>query len=329
MLTSTPMHRPDVSTRAVANRQGQDDFAVDVLAALASRPSVLSPKYFYDEKGSALFDRICQLPEYYPTRTELLLLAAHADEIADQIGPGAEIIEFGAGSLQKIRLLLDALRNPLRYVPIDISGAHLAASAGALQRSYPDLAVRPVVADYTADMSWLEQIDGAVRRIGFFPGSTLGNLNPAQALAFLKRVSRGLQGGALLLGVDLVKDPSVLHAAYNDSKGVTAAFNLNVLARANRELDADFDLVQFAHSAFYNSSLRRIEMHLMSLRTQWVQVCGQSFVFEEGETLHTENSYKFTINGLHALAARAGFLPGKFWIDPHKQFCLQWLQAPA
>ncbi|MEO6959268.1 MAG: L-histidine N(alpha)-methyltransferase [Burkholderiaceae bacterium] len=299
-----------------------------MLASLRLRPRSLSPKYFYDERGSELFDRICDLPEYYPTRTELALLAAHAGEIAAQMGPRAEIVEFGAGSLRKIRLLLDVMDKPLRYVPIDISGAYLSASAAQLQRDYASLSVLPIMADYTAGFHLPAREPGGGRRVGFFPGSTIGNLHPADALKFLHQAARSLRGGALLIGVDLIKAPAVLHAAYNDSQGITAAFNLNLLARANRELDADFDLSQFVHGAFYNAPLRRVEMHLISRTAQQVHVCGECFDFEEGETLHTENSYKFTVEGLRALAVRAGFQPGRVWVDPQKLFSLHWLQAP-
>ncbi|RTZ48290.1 L-histidine N(alpha)-methyltransferase [Candidimonas sp. SYP-B2681] len=306
-----------------------DNFGNDLMSALAIRPRCLSPKYFYDETGSALFDRICELKEYYPTRTEISLLTKHARDIAKQIGRRAEIVEFGAGSMQKIRILLDAIRAPARYLPVDISGAHLAASARALQRIYPKLPVMPVVADYTGALSLPDMAVNAARRIGFFPGSTIGNLSPLEALAFLKKAAKVLQGGALLIGVDLVKDPSLLHAAYNDSKGVTASFNLNLLVRANRELCANFDIEQFYHSAFYNAPAQRIEMHLMSRCAQQVRVGDQYFVFTEGETIHTENSYKFTIAGLQALAKKAGFQPATVWTDDDNRFSLHWLEAPA
>ena len=230
-----------------------DDFCSDLMRALASTPRAISPKYFYDAEGSRLFDRICELPEYYPTRTELSILTRHASEIAAQMGPRAEIVEFGAGSLLKVRLLLDALDAPARYVPLDISGDHLAAAAASLQRDYPGLAVQPVVADYTRSLPLPRQRPGDGRRVGFFPGSTLGNFTPPEALEFLSGAAEELRGGALLLGADLVKDPALLHAAYSDAQGVTAAFNLNLLARANREIGADFALDQFAHSAFYNT----------------------------------------------------------------------------
>lgn len=305
-----------------------DAFARDLLAALAARPRRIAPKYFYDAAGSRLFDRICELPEYYLTRTELTLLQACRTEIAERIGPQAEIIEFGAGSLHKVRLLLAALDGPVAYRPIDISGPFLRDAASALQRDWPHLPVQPIVADYTQALQ-LPPHRGPGRRLGFFPGSTIGNLAPEAALDFLRRAAAVLRGGALLLGVDLVKDPSVLHAAYNDAEGVTAAFNRNLLVRANRELGADFQPDQFAHSAFYNAPLQRIEMHLMSRRRQQVQVCGERFEFATGETLHTENSHKYTIEGMQALARRAGFTPLAVWTDANRWFGLHWLQAPA
>lgn len=300
-------------------------FERDLVAALGTHPRRISPKYFYDAAGSRLFDRICELPEYYPTRTELAILREHAGEFAALAGPGAEIVEFGAGSLRKVRLLLDAFDAPARYVPIDISGEYLAGAAAELRRAFPQLEIRSVAGDYTQELALPV---AAGRRIGFFPGSTLGNFTPEEALAFLQRAARQLAGGALLLGADLVKDPHVLHAAYNDAEGVTAAFNLNLLVRANRELGARFAPEQFAHYAFYNAPLQRIEMHLVSRERQSVAVGGQRFTFEEGESLHTENSYKFTVDGLRALARRAGFQPGPVWTDPQRLFSVHWLHAP-
>jgi dimethylhistidine N-methyltransferase len=303
------------------------EFARDMARALATRPRSISPKYFYDEEGSRLFDRICELPEYYPTRTELGILARNAAEIASHMGPRAEIVEFGAGSLRKVRLLLDAMERPARYLPIDISGEHLARSAAVLQRDYPGLDVQPVIADYTQRLLLPASLPGAGRRVGFFPGSTIGNFTPAEALHFLQVAGQVLRGGALLLGADLVKDPAVLHAAYNDAQGVTAAFNLNLLARANRELGTRFALDRFAHSAFYNAPLQRIEMHLVSRSRQQVVWGAEHHEFEEGETLHTENSYKFTVDGLRALALRAGFKPGPVWTDEDHLFSVHWLHA--
>ncbi len=305
-----------------------EGFLLDLKQGLARQRKSISPKYFYDASGSALFDQICQLPEYYPTRTELSILQQHAPEIALQLGPHAEILEFGAGSMQKVRVLLDAMDRPARYVPIDISAAQLQGAALQLAKDYPHLQVEPLEADYTQDLVLPPDMPPEGRRVGFFPGSTLGNFEPLDALRFMHMCARTLQGGALLLGADLVKSPDRLHAAYNDAQGVTAEFNRNVLVRANRELGANFQLEQFAHSAFYNAPFQRIEMHLVSTCQQTVQVGGSSFVFAQGETLHTENSYKFTVEGLCQLALRSGFTPGKSWTDPDQQFCLLWLDAP-
>jgi dimethylhistidine N-methyltransferase len=303
------------------------EFARDLIAALATRPHAISPKYFYDVEGSRLFDRICDLPEYYPTRTELAILRASVPEMAKLAGRGAEIVEFGAGSLRKVRLLLEAFEAPARYLPIDISGEHLRDAAGILRSEFAGLEVQPVVADYTQALA-LPPVRGSARRIGFFPGSTIGNFTPEEAVAFLERAAGVLRGGALLLGADLVKEPQLLHAAYNDAEGVTAAFNLNLLVRANRELGANFVLSQFAHHACYNPPLQRIEMHLVSRTRQAVSVAGETFELDEGESLQTENSYKFTIAGLRALAVRAGFRPGPVWTDPARLFSVHWLHAP-
>jgi dimethylhistidine N-methyltransferase len=303
-------------------------FGRDLLKAFAARPRAISPKYFYDAEGSRLFDRICELPEYYPTRTEVAILETHAQAIARQVGAGAEIVEFGAGSCEKVRLLLDVLERPARFRPIDISATHLEAAAAGLRRDYPGLDVQPLAADYTQRLL-LPAGEPGTRRVGFFPGSTLGNFTPEEALSFLRMAAGSLRGGGLLLGVDLVKDPQLLHAAYNDSQGLTAAFNLNLLAHANRELGTRFDLSAFAHAAFYNAPHQRIEMHLVSRRTQAIELGGQVFDMQEGETLHTENSHKFTPDGLRSLAARAGFTPGPSWLDERRWFCVQWLHAPA
>ena len=310
------------------------NFATDMRNALAQHPRAIAPKYFYDAPGSAIFDQICDLPEYYPTRTETALLQDRAAELAAQIGPGVELVEFGAGSMTKVQLLLDALiaagARPARYLPIDISGEHLQAAAQGLRAKYPGLRIEPVVADYGLPFDLPAPLPGSTRRVGFFPGSTIGNYTPPEAIEFFKmarRVLQGGQGGALLIGADLIKDPAVLHAAYTDAQGVTAAFNLNLLARANRELGTNFDVAQFAHSAFYNAPLQRIEMHLMSLCKQTVVMDGQSFEFEEGETLHTENSYKFTLDSLRALAKAGGLGAGPAWTDADRRFSLHWLTA--
>ena len=313
-------------------------FARDFVQALSVAPHRISPKYFYDAAGSLLFDRICELPEYYPTRTELGILRACVQDIASLMEPGAELVEFGAGSLQKVGLLLGAMPAPARFVPIDISGEHLLGSVRALQRTLATeaapqatpLRITPVTADYTSGLSRvLDGLPAIGTRYGFFPGSTIGNLNPEEALEFLRDAAQLLQGGALILGTDLIKDPRVLHDAYNDAQGVTASFNRNLLVRANRELHADFALDAYAHSAFYNAPESRIEMHLMALRQQTVRLCGRLFTLHEGETLHTENSYKFTVEGVRDLATRAGFTPGPVWTDPDRYFALHWLQAPC
>jgi dimethylhistidine N-methyltransferase len=305
-----------------------DGFAADLLAALEHRPRSISPKYFYDAAGSALFDRICELPEYYPTRTELAILSDSAAAMAERLPQQVEIVEFGAGSLRKVRLLLDALRGrAVRYIPIDISGEHLAAAAAQVRLDYPWVQVEPWVADYTQPMHAMPALAAGAFRLGFFPGSTIGNLAPAQALHFLREAASVLRGGALLLGTDMVKDPAVLHAAYNDAAGVTAAFNLNLLVRANRELGSDFVSHQFAHHAFYNAPLQRIEMHLISRVRQTVHLSGKSFEFLEGETLHTENSHKFTPDSVSALAQKAGMQLSHTWTDAARWFSVHWLDV--
>jgi dimethylhistidine N-methyltransferase len=299
-------------------------FATDLHAALAQRPHRISPKWFYDDAGSALFERICELPEYYPTRTELGLLARHADEMAECIGPDAEIVEYGAGATRKVRLLLDALVRPVRYLPIDISAAHLADAAARLHADYPHLAVQAIGADFTQPFDLPAP---AGRRVGFYPGGSIGNFAPEAALALLHGWARTLAGGGLLIGVDLVKDPAELHAAYNDAQGVTAAFNRNLLVRARRELGADVDPEGFAHSAFYNPPHQRIEMHLVSRRAQVLHLDGRAYAFDEGESLHTEDSHKHTVEGFRRLARAAGFEPGAVWVDERRAFSVHWLRC--
>lgn len=322
MNSLAPPHRRNPSATT-----GRDDFAAAVHAGLGQRHKAIPAKFFYDERGSALFERICELPEYYPTRTECALLERHAGEIATLIGPDAELVEFGAGATRKVRYLLDALVKPRAYLPIDISGAHLQHAAARLDADYPALTVTPVVADYTAGMTLPSPPGGAARRAGFFPGSTIGNFTPAEALAFLRNAARLLAGGGLLIGVDLVKDPALLHAAYNDAAGVTAAFNLNLLHRIRRELDSDIDPQAFSHYAFYAPRRRRIEMHLVSRTAQAVHVGRKRYAFAAGETIHTENSCKYTLDEFRRLAHRAGFRSRAVWCDPDDLFSLHWLEA--
>jgi len=298
-------------------------FGRELLSGLHAQPRVVSPKWFYDEAGSLLFEQITQVPEYYPTRTEMTLLERHASEMAAHIGPGAEVVEFGAGASRKVRLLLSALEAPRRFLPIDISGVHLAKAAELLQREHPDLAVLPVVCDFTQA---LELPPPMGRRVGFFPGSSIGNFEPVQAQALLRKMAGWMAAGGLLVGIDLVKEPALLQAAHNDAKGMTAAFNLNLLGRANRELGADFDLTQFAHSAFFNPPLSRIEMHLVSRRRQTVQLCGQRIEFAEGVSVHTECSYKYTVESFQRLALSAGWVPCAVWVDDARWFSVHWLE---
>jgi dimethylhistidine N-methyltransferase len=328
MLTRVTNHADTGAGAAPPRTPEQLAFAHDLAQAFTRRPRSISPKYFYDAEGSRLFERICELPEYYPTRTERGILLAHRAAMAAVMGADAEIVEFGAGSCEKVRLLLDVMERPRRYRPVDISAEHLTCAVDGLRKDYPRLDVQPLAADYTQRLL-LPAAEPGVRRVGFFPGSTLGNFTPSESLQFLRMAGQALRGGGLLLGVDLVKDPQLLHAAYNDSQGVTAAFNLNLLARANRELGCGFQLDAFAHSAFYNAPLQRIEMHLISRRRQGIVLDGEHYSMDEGETLHTENSHKFTIDGLRALALQAGLQPGPVWVDEHQWFSVHWLQAPG
>jgi len=313
---------------APAGPWSRHPLALALLDGLRRSPRSVPPKFFYDAAGSALFDRICELPEYYPTRTEIALLARHGSEMAECIGTGADLVEYGAGSLRKVRLLLDALDRPARFLPIDLSAEHLLQHARLLAADHPRLVVEPLVADFSADLVLPPLPADARRRVGFFPGSSIGNFTADEALGFLQRAAVALAGGGLLIGVDLVKDPAVLHRAYNDAAGVTEAFNKNLLARANRELGCGFDLAAFNHYAFYDPREQRIEMHLVSRRRQEVVVCGERFVFDEGQTLHTENSCKYTVEGFQRLARGAGFEPRAVWTDEARLFSVHWLSAP-
>ncbi|HRP74236.1 MAG TPA: L-histidine N(alpha)-methyltransferase [Rhodocyclaceae bacterium] len=313
----------------VGRTMGQSEFALDLLACFEAHPHSISPKYFYDCVGSQLFERICDLPEYYLTRTEISIFDRHVAEMAAAIGPGAEVVEFGAGSLRKARLLLDALPAPRRFIAIDISGEHLEASATELRSLFPSVEIEPVVGDFTRLQALSLWGTVGKRRIGFFPGSTIGNFTLEQAHEFLSAAASLLAGGGLLIGVDLVKDPRVLHAAYNDAAGVTASFNRNLLTRANRELGCDFHEESFHHYAFYQAQKQRIEMHLISTCVQEVSLCDRRFVLAEGESIHTESSQKYTIEGFHALARQCGFRPRTTWCDDRRLFSVHWLEAPS
>ncbi|MFG6429447.1 L-histidine N(alpha)-methyltransferase [Roseateles sp. LYH14W] len=319
--------KPGIEWRQPRAAAENEQFADDLHAALSRTPKAISPKYFYDEVGSKLFERICDLPEYYPTRTELALLQTHATDMAAQMGERVQLVEYGAGALRKVRLLLDALpRERVEFVPVDISGPHLLSACNGLAGDYPGLAIHPLVADFTRQHALPARPAGA-RRVGFFPGSSIGNFTPAEADAFLRLAAAELTGGGLLIGIDLVKDHEVLHAAYNDAQGVTAAFNLNLLERARNELGAEFPAGGFEHLAFYNPAYCRIEMHLRATRPLALQLGGEIYSFHEGETLHTEHSHKYTVAGFQAMAERAGFRPGKVWTDANRWFALLWLQA--
>jgi L-histidine N-alpha-methyltransferase len=298
----------------------------EVLAGLRAVPKTLPPKLFYDDAGARLFEEICRLDEYYLTRTELSILRACVAELAELAGPRCTLVEYGSGAGEKVRLLLDALREPAAYVPIDISGDQLARVAAELRGLYPDIAVTPVCADYTRPVH-LPAAPWGMRRIAFFPGSTIGNFHPAEATAFLSRLRRAIgPTGALILGVDRRKDARTLDAAYNDAKGVTAAFNLNLLCRLNRELDADFDLDAFRHRAFFNGKASRIEMHLESTRDQIVRLADYHLWFTRGERIWTESSYKYDKDGLATLVSAAGFRLVRRWTDARDWFWIAFLE---
>jgi len=305
-------------------------FLGDVIAGLSLPRKELPPKYFYDERGSRLFEAICEVPEYYLTRAETALMAARAGEMARRLGPRSAVIEYGSGSGRKTRILVQAL-DPVAYVPIDIAREQLRATAAGFASEFPGLAVIAVCADYSRPLA-LPELEGleARRRIIYFPGSTIGNLSVPEAAVFLAN-ARTLAGagGGMLVGVDLKKDAARLNAAYNDARGITAEFNLNLLRRINRELGAGFDLSAFRHHAFYNAARSRIEMHLVSLRDQHVRIGGRAFRIRAGESIHTENSCKYSVDEFRRLAASAGFEPAACWTDPERLFAVHYLMAPG
>jgi len=293
----------------------------DVVKGLSLKQKSIPPKYFYDERGSRLFDSICETPEYYPTRTEMAILSNNLAEICDCLGPNAVLIEPGSGSSQKVRLLLDQLE-PHTYMPLDISSDYLLQVSKTLIEEFPELQVAAACVDFTKRMNLPHYPDNR-RRVVFFPGSSIGNFEPHSAEKFLKNMSylTGSDGG-LLIGIDLKKNSDLLNAAYNDKQGITAQFNLNVLYRINSELGANFKINQFQHHAFYNEDDGRIEVHLRSRCDQEVKIIDQTFLFTPGETIHTENSYKYTIEEFSALAFRAGHQLRHAWTDDQQQFAV-------
>jgi dimethylhistidine N-methyltransferase len=305
-----------------------DSFKTEVLRGLRAQPKSIPPKYFYDADGARLFEAICQLPEYYLTRTENALLAAQVEAIAAAIGEVNCVIEPGAGSCRKVRMLIEALR-PALVCALDIAGTHLEQAAAALARDYPALQIKAIGLDFLNDLDALAPyLPTTGRRLIFYPGSSIGNFTPAEATALMRQFrALAKSNGALLIGFDLKKDPALLHQAYNDGAGITAAFNLNLLARLNRELDADFALDAFRHYAFYNPGPGRIEMHILSLKPQTVRVDGERFAFAAGETVHTENSYKYRPEEFARLAMDAGWQLAGEWQDPNAWFALQYYDA--
>jgi dimethylhistidine N-methyltransferase len=311
-----------------ATTSGDRELLSELLTGLRRPQKSIPPKLLYDERGSELFERICELDEYYLTRTELAIMEAHVKEMAERVGPDGLLIEYGSGSGLKTRLLLERLERPVAYVPIEISGEALRASVAALADAQPHLTVLPLCADYTRPVEIPATEREPATRVAYFPGSTIGNFEPPQARAFLERTARAVgPGGGLLVGVDLHKDRAILERAYDDSAGVTAEFELNVLHRLNREFDADLRPDRFRYHSFYDEERRRVEMSLVSLERQSARVGGVEIAFDEGERVVTEYSYKFTPDGFSELAERAGFSVERVWTDPREWFSVQYLSV--
>jgi dimethylhistidine N-methyltransferase len=318
------MNRPAVHDLSAATA----GIRADVFRGLSRSHKRLPCKYFYDEAGSRLFERICELPEYYPTRTELGILRADAAAMAACLGPDCLVVEYGSGSGTKTRLLLEALQRPAGYVPVDIAGEFLQQTAATLSGRFPGLSVRPVCADFTRPFALPADLPTAARRAVYFPGSTIGNFGPPAARRLLAGMARLVgTGGAVLIGVDLKKEPCILQAAYDDAAGVTAQFNRNLLTRINRELGGTFRVENFTHHTFYNPTRGRIEMYLISRRRQTVEISGRPVHFTEGESILTEYSYKYTVRGFQDLASAAGLRPRQAWTDPRRWFSVQYLTA--
>lgn len=315
----------------VEDHQPGDDLLSDALAGLSKSPKRLPSKYFYDARGSELFERICEQPEYYPTRIELAIMRDHVGEIAAALGPDVRLVEYGSGSGLKTRLLLRNLESPVAYVPVEISRSALAESVGKLEDEFPRVEMLPVCADFTQPITLPRAARAPRQTVVYFPGSTLGNFGPDEALRLLRQMRNeagqggGVLGGGVLVGIDLVKGTAALEAAYNDVAGVTAEFTLNLLVRMSHELGADFDLAGFRHRARWHPLAGRIETHVVSRREQDVHIDGCTFHFAEGEAMLVEYSCKYTLEGFARLAARAGLRVVKVWTDAARQFSVQWL----
>lgn len=319
-----------VSEERVREQTGtySDTFLTDVIAGLRSTLKWLPSIYFYDTRGSQLFDQICELPEYYPTRTEIAILRQHVPHIAQLLGPNCVLIEYGSGSSTKTRSLLDHLPDLAAYVPIDVSSDYLLRAANDLVREYPGLTIVPLATNFAAPYTLPPIPPPTGRYVIYFPGSTIGNFTPEEALPLLRQIaSVAGRNGGLVVGVDLKKSPALLEAAYNDSQGVTAAFNLNMLERINRELGANFNLERFAHRSFYNEREGRIEMHLVSREDQTVRIANDEFCFDAGETIRTEYSYKYGLGEFKRLTTAAGFRTEHVWTDDHQLFSVILLQV--
>ncbi|MCG8458817.1 MAG: L-histidine N(alpha)-methyltransferase [Holophagales bacterium] len=302
----------------------------EVLEGLRSDPKTLPCKYFYDERGSQLFERICELDEYYPTRTELAIMERHGPEMARMLGHEVMLLEYGSGSSRKTEILLGELVDPVAYVPIDISREHLGLSARRLARRFPGLEILPVCADYTAAFTVPEPRLTPARRAVYFPGSTLGNFDRPEAEEFLRRIATtARRGGGLLIGIDLEKDASILEPAYDDASGVTADFNLNLLAHLNREIHCDFDLGKFRHRAVYERAEGRVEMHLVSTENQIVHVGDEAISLRAGESICTEHSNKYRLDDFRDMARTAGLRVERVWTDDSNWFSVQYLVAEA
>jgi dimethylhistidine N-methyltransferase len=307
-----------------------NDFLKDVIEGLGKNPKTLKPKYFYDNRGAQLFTEICTTPEYYPTRTEIKILNQNAEDIASQIGDNTALIEYGSGALEKIKILLNFLKEPVGLIPVDISEDQLFVSAKNLENLYPNLEILPVAADFTKPIPIPGFSQPPKKYLAFFPGSTIGNFEPDLAIQFLQGVTKtiGLDG-LLLIGFDLKKDIETLLAAYDDQRGITASFNKNLLSRVNGELGGNFNLNTFEHVARYNENKGRIEMHLKSTTEQTVSINKELFEFLEGETIHTENCYKFTKESFTAMSSKAGLSPVKTWTDDKNLFAVMLLRTTS